>query len=191
MKQIVMFSALFLLAAAAQIAVPTGGSHAGEKQSDNGGNSMNMTITSSAFEPKQKIPMQYTCDGADMSPPLTWTKGPEDTKSYALIADDPDAPMGTWVHWVMYNIPPNITSLPEDVPAEEQLDSGALQGITDFKRIGYGGPCPPSGTHRYFFKLYALDSMLEAKPGLTKEQLLEKMDGHILAEGELVGTYSR
>jgi len=152
---------------------------------------MALTVTSSAFGEGKKIPRKHTCDGVDVSPPLEWTAGPGGTRSYALIADDPDAPMGTWVHWVMYNIPPTVTSLPESVPAREKLDNGALQGLTDFKRIGYGGPCPPSGQHRYFFKVYALDAVLKAEPGLTKEQLLRKMEGHVLAEGQLMGTYSR
>lgn len=152
---------------------------------------MALTVTSSAFKAGKQIPTKYTCDGVDISPPLEWTAGPEGTKSYAVIADDPDAPMGTWVHWVMYSIPTSVTSLQENVPARERLDNGAKQGLTDFKRIGYGGPCPPSGQHRYYFKIYALDTDLELDPGLTKEQLLQKMEGHVLAEGELMGTYAR
>jgi len=152
---------------------------------------MDLRITSDAFVNNGMIPSRYTCDGADISPSLKWSKGPEGTKSYALIADDPDAPVGTWVHWVIYNIPSDVTSLPEDLPKTKTLDNGAVQGINDFKRYGYGGPCPPGGTHRYFFKLYALDTMIDAGPGLTKRQLLKNMEGHILAKGELMGKYSR
>ncbi|RMF57675.1 MAG: YbhB/YbcL family Raf kinase inhibitor-like protein [Calditrichaeota bacterium] len=152
---------------------------------------MEIKVTSSAFEEGGLIPSKYTCDGADVSPPLSWTAGPKGTQSFALICDDPDAPMGTWVHWVMFNLPADTLSLDEAVPREKVLPTGAKQGTNDFRRIGYGGPCPPSGTHRYFFKLYALDSTLEAEPGITKAQLLEAMEGHILAEGRLMGKYSR
>jgi Raf kinase inhibitor-like YbhB/YbcL family protein len=150
-----------------------------------------LKVTSTAFVQNGMIPSKYTCDGADISPPLKWSSGPEGTQSYALISDDPDAPIGTWVHWVIYNIPATSTSLEEDVQKTENLASGALQGLSDFKRPGYGGPCPPGGTHRYFFKVYALDTILKAKPGLTEKQLLKAMEGHILAYGELIGKYSR
>ncbi|RKY01936.1 MAG: YbhB/YbcL family Raf kinase inhibitor-like protein, partial [Spirochaetes bacterium] len=113
------------------------------------------------------------------------------TKSYALIADDPDAPMGTWVHWVIYNIPPDITRLDENVPKVEELPNGAVQGVNDFRRYGYGGPCPPGGTHRYYFKVYALDTELKDGPGLTKKKLLKRIEGHIIGYGELMGRYSR
>jgi Raf kinase inhibitor-like YbhB/YbcL family protein len=155
------------------------------------GTPMELNVTSPAFQQGGAIPAQYTCDGRDISPPLNWTSGPSGTKSYALIADDPDAPMGTWVHWVAYNLPASETSLPEDVSNDERLSDGTIQGINDFKRYGYGGPCPPGGTHRYFFKVYALDTVLKAGPGLTKKKLLREIDGHILAQGELMGTYSR
>ena len=152
---------------------------------------MELKVTSTAFQQGGIIPAQYTCDGADISPPLTWTGGPGGTQSYALIADDPDAPMGTWVHWVAYNIPATATSLPENVAKKESLSDGMVQGINDFKRYGYGGPCPPGGTHRYFFKVYALDTVLKTGPGLTKKKLLREIEGHILGQGELMGTYSR
>ncbi len=152
---------------------------------------MDVTVESTAFSQGGMIPSVYTCDGKDVSPPLTWSEGPAGTKSYALISDDPDAPMGTWVHWILYNIPANITSLPENLPKTETLDNGALQGKSDFKRHGYGGPCPPGGTHRYYFKIYALDTVIKAGPGLIKKQLLKAMDNHILAQGELMGKYSR
>ena len=150
-----------------------------------------LQIKSSAFEHNGMIPKKYTCDGEDVSPELSWTGVPEGTKSFALISDDPDAPMGTWVHWVLYDLPSSTTELPENVPADKVLKNGAKQGITDFKRIGYGGPCPPSGVHRYFFKLYALDTKLNLETGATKEQLLKAMEGHVIGQGELVGKYSR
>ena len=152
---------------------------------------MDIRITSTAFSQGEKIPSRYSCDGEDISPPLSWSKGPEGAGSYALIADDPDAPVGTWVHWVIYNIPPSSTSLPENVPKTPEGPGGSIQGVNDFKRYGYGGPCPPGGTHRYFFKIYALDTMIEKKAGLSKKKLLKEMEGHILAQGELMGTYSR
>ena len=150
-----------------------------------------MEIKSSAFGSGEMIPAKYTCDGADVSPPLEWSESPAGTKSFALICDDPDAPMGTWVHWVIYDIPPAATMLAEGITREKDLPGGGTQGINDFRKIGYGGPCPPGGTHRYFFKLYALDAMLGLKPGITKDQLLTAMRGHILAEAELMGTYRR
>ncbi|MFH2138724.1 MAG: YbhB/YbcL family Raf kinase inhibitor-like protein [Candidatus Omnitrophota bacterium] len=138
------------------------------------------------------IDKQYTGEGLDVSPPLNWSGIPEGTKSFALICDDPDAPVGTWVHWVMYNIPPYIKELGEAIPADEVLIDGSLQGKNDFGRIGYGGPMPPPGKpHRYFFKLYALDTLLDVKPGLTKSQLLEVINGHILTQVQLVGKYKR
>jgi len=155
------------------------------------GKMMELTVTSTAFSEGGMIPSRYSCDGEDISPPLRWSEGPEGTKVYALISDDPDAPMGTWVHWVIYNIPAAVTSLPENVPTTAELKDGSHQGINDFKRHGYGGPCPPGGTHRYYFKVYALDAMIEAGPGLSKKKLLRAMEGHILAKGELMGKYSR
>jgi Raf kinase inhibitor-like YbhB/YbcL family protein len=150
-----------------------------------------MKIKSSAFQEGGKIPGRYTCDDKDVSPPLFWEDIPENTKSLVLICDDPDAPMGTWVHWVMYNLDPAINELPENVPASEILDNGSIQGKNDFRRIGYGGPCPPGGVHRYYFKLYALDIKLDLGPGLAKSELLRAMEGHILDECQLMGRYSR
>jgi Raf kinase inhibitor-like YbhB/YbcL family protein len=150
-----------------------------------------MEIKSSAFGSGEMIPAKYTCDGADFSPQLEWSGSPAGTRSFALICDDPDAPMGTWVHWVIYDIPPSATMLAEGITREKDLPGGGTQGINDFRKIGYGGPCPPGGTHRYFFKLYALDAMLGLKPGITKDQLLTAMRGHILGEAQLMGTYKR
>jgi Raf kinase inhibitor-like YbhB/YbcL family protein len=150
-----------------------------------------MQITSPAFSENSMVPAKYTCDGQDISPPLEWKDSPAGTKSLALICDDPDAPMGTWVHWVAYNISPNITKLDENVRPEKELKNGMRQGNNHWPKIGYGGPCPPGGTHRYYFKLYALDNIPDLKPGATKAQLLQAMKGHILAEAQLMGKYAR
>jgi Raf kinase inhibitor-like YbhB/YbcL family protein len=149
-------------------------------------------LTSTAFAEEESIPRQYTCDGDDLSPPLAWSNTPDGTQSLALIVDDPDAPGKTWVHWVIYAITPDTTGLEAGVPADETLDSGARQGVNDFRRSGYGGPCPPGGSsHRYFFKLYALDAVLDLAPGASKNELERAMQGHVLAEGRLMGTYAR
>ena len=150
-----------------------------------------MKLTSPAFDPNQLIPSQYTCDGEDISPPLYWDEPPEATQSFALICDDPDAPGKTWVHWIVYNLPSSTRSLPENVSATTTPLSESFQGKNDFKQLNYGGPCPPSGTHRYFFKLYALDSNLELKSGATKAQVEAAMKGHLLAVAQLMGRYSR
>lgn len=152
---------------------------------------MEIKIKSLAFVPGGKIPGKYTCDGMDISPPLSWTSGPEGTKTFSLICDDPDAPMGTWVHWVLFNLSADITEFRENVPPEKELENGAKQGMNDFRKIGYGGPCPPGGTHRYFFKFYALDTEINLEAGATKAELLAAMEGHILAEGQLIGRYER
>jgi Raf kinase inhibitor-like YbhB/YbcL family protein len=148
-------------------------------------------VSSTAFQEGGMIPPQYTCDGADVSPPLSWQSIPEGTRSIALIADDPDAPMGTFVHWVLYDLPADVRELQEDVPDAKTLPNGAKQGANGFGRIGYGGPCPPSGTHRYFFKVYALDTPTNLPPGQKKAQLLRAMEGHILAQGQIMGKYKR
>jgi Raf kinase inhibitor-like YbhB/YbcL family protein len=150
-----------------------------------------LDFSSVAFAAGEAIPAQYTCDGDDISPPLRWGDPPTGTQNYALIVDDPDAPGGTWVHWVLYHVPAAARSLPEAVPPQAQLEDGSRHGRNSWKRADYGGPCPPRGTHRYFFKLYALDSPLDLEPGASKEQLLQAMDGHVLAQAELIGTYSR
>lgn len=153
---------------------------------------MAFEIKSSAFNEGEIIPKKYTCDGQDLSVPLTWTDPPARTQSFALIADDPDAPMGTWVHWVLYDLPAETRQLPEGVPKQETLKDGTKQGMTDFRRIGYGGPCPPSGpAHRYFFKLYAVDRKIGLPPGATKRQVLDTIKGHTLGEAQLMGRYKR
>lgn len=155
---------------------------------------MALILTTTAFTAGGGIPTKYTCDGADVSPALAWSGAPPGTAAFALIADDPDAPAGTWVHWVLFNLPGTLTGLPEgvaktDAPAEA---GGALQGRNDFRRIGYGGPCPPPGKpHRYFFKLYALGAALPLKAGATKQDVERAMRGHVLAESSLMGTYAR
>lgn len=148
-------------------------------------------LTSPAFAAGQPIPVAFTCDGQDISPQLDWSAPPAGTKSFALIMDDPDAPAGTWVHWALYNLPADARTLPQSVPADETTTGGGLHGRNSWRSIGYGGPCPPSGAHRYLFKLYALDALLDAQPGLSKQDLLDLIDGHVLAEAQLVGTYTR
>lgn len=153
---------------------------------------MAFKLTSTAFQAGGTIPKKFTCDGPDLSPVLAWTDPPVGTQSLSLIMDDPDAPVGTWVHWVLYDLPASASELPENVPKENELSNGALQGRNDFSKIGYGGPCPPKGpAHRYFFKLYALDAKTSLKPGATKTDLEKAMKGHILAEAELIGRYQR
>ncbi|MFO7974765.1 MAG: YbhB/YbcL family Raf kinase inhibitor-like protein [Candidatus Hydrogenedentota bacterium] len=158
-----------------------------------GGNSMSLEISSSAFDDQGTIPREHTADGQDVSPPLSWSGVPEGTQSLALVCDDPDAPVGTWVHWVIWNIPAGAGGLDEAVPPQQrELPNGAVQGTNDFKKIGYGGPAPPRGpAHRYFFKLYALDTSLDLAPGAKKDELEKAMQGHILAEAQLVGQYGR
>ncbi len=150
-----------------------------------------MELKSQAFAAGEMIPAKYTCDGQDISPPLGWSDPPAGTIEFALISDDPDAPVGTWVHWVMWNIPVSASVLDEDLPKTASLLNGTKQGTTDFRRIGYGGPCPPSGTHRYYFKLYALDTALNLPASTTKKDLEKAIQGHILGQAELMGTYRR
>jgi hypothetical protein len=152
---------------------------------------MAMKITSPAFKEGAMIPARYTADGQDISPPLKIEGVPAEAKSIAMISDDPDAPVGTWVHWVVWNLSPEKTEIPEAMPSAGQLPDGTRQGTTDFGRTGYGGPAPPSGTHRYYFKVYALDTMLQLRAGATKSELETAMRGHILAESQLMGRYQR
>jgi Raf kinase inhibitor-like YbhB/YbcL family protein len=154
---------------------------------------MSLELTSDAFISGQSIPAKYACTGRNISPALTWNEPPSGTQSFALIVDDPDTPMGTWVHWVLFNIPATSRSLQEDLPVTgKNVDPNAIYvGKNSSGNIGYYGPCPPSGTHRYFFKLYALDTVISLLPGATKEQLLKEIEGHTLAQGELMGTFSK
>ncbi len=153
--------------------------------------SANIIVKSNSFSDGGMIPAKYTCDGANISPQLSWDNAPKGTKSFVLICEDPDAPMGTFTHWILYDIPADVHELLENLPKDKILPNGAKQGIADFKKIGYGGPCPPSGTHRYYFKLYALDTLLNLEPGLKKEDILKAMNGHILAQGQIMGKYAR
>jgi Raf kinase inhibitor-like YbhB/YbcL family protein len=153
---------------------------------------MSFFLRSPAWSEKRRIPVQFTAQGSDISPELIWGDMPSGTKSLALICEDPDAPTGTWVHWVIYNIPATEKGLKQDIPASPKLDSGMLQGRNDFNRIGYGGPAPPPGSvHRYFFRLYALDLVLSTGAGIVKRDLLRLIQGHILGKAEYFGTFSR
>jgi hypothetical protein len=183
---------LIMIAGVAMLASETQLSQAGWQSSLPGeGGGMKIEVTSTAFEEGGMIPRKHTCDGEDISPALAWTGIPEGTKSIALICDDPDAPMGTWVHWVLFNLPPDTRGLPENVPSDSTLKRGGQHGRNDFRKTGYGGPCPPGGTHRYYFKVYALETMVGLTPGATKKDLEKAMEGHILAEGQLMGKYTR
>lgn len=150
-----------------------------------------MQLTSPAFPEGGAIPRQHTCDGKDVSPPLAWSGVPPGAKSLALLCDDPDAPAGDWVHWVVFDLSPSRIDLPEGVPPSEEIAGIGRQGRNDFKKIGWGGPCPPRGTHRYVFTLYALDRTLELGRSVTKADVLAAIRGHVLAEAKLTGTYTR
>ena len=158
---------------------------------DQSQNAKDIKLSSTAFKDGEAIPSQYTCDGVNVSPPLEWSGVPKSAKTVAIIADDPDAPAGTWVHWVLYNLPGENIGMVENLPAIDNLKAGGFQGKNDFEKIGYGGPCPPSGTHRYFFKIYALDIDLPLKAGATKVEVDKAMAGHVVAQGQLMGTYRR
>ncbi len=148
-------------------------------------------VTSNAFTDGAMIPAKYSCDGENASPHLKWENMPANAKTIAIIADDPDAPGGTWVHWLIFNLPANVKELPDGVAPEGNASAVARQGTNDFKKIGYGGPCPPSGVHRYFFKVYGLDTELSLNAGATKEDLMKAMEGHVVAEGQIVGKYEK
>ncbi len=153
---------------------------------------MPFTLTSTAFQEGGIIPKMHTCSGQDISPPLQWSVPPKGTRSFALIMDDPDAPTTTWVHWVIFNIPGQSSGLPEGVPHQNSFPNGEQQGINDFSRTGYGGPCPPPGKpHRYYWKLYALDTILKLQPGVKKAEVLAACQSHILSETQLIGRFGR
>ena len=158
--------------------------------------SITMDLHTAAFDPGGTIPAEYTCDGRDVSPALAWSDAPEGTRSFVLIMDDPDAPPGTWVHWVLFNLPADTSGLAKGLPKRKALDDGSVHGacwgVSSFSRVGYHGPCPPPGKpHRYFFRLYALDTKLALEPGASKDDVLEAAAGHVLAEAELMGLYGR
>jgi Raf kinase inhibitor-like YbhB/YbcL family protein len=153
---------------------------------------MAFAVSSPSFQNGGSIPKKFTCDGADVSPELQLTAPPTGTQSLALIADDPDAPVGTWIHWVLFDLPPETKALAEGVAKVEQPPTGGRQGRNDFRKLGYGGPCPPPGKpHRYFFRAYALDTKVDLKPGASRQQLDQAMQGHILATAEWMGKYQR
>lgn len=152
---------------------------------------MEMTVKSAAFKDGEMIPMRYTCDGENISVPLAWSDSPANTASFAIICEDPDAPSGTWVHWIVFNIPPDTCELKEHVQKVSRLKDGSVQARTDYDVPGYGGPCPPSGVHRYFFKIYALDTMIDLDESATKKTLVAAMKGHVLAQGQIMGRYRR
>jgi Raf kinase inhibitor-like YbhB/YbcL family protein len=181
MKRIRILAGIILLIAAAAWS-----------QQRQGGSAMSFQVTSSAFQPGGDIPSKHTCAGADVSPALNWTDPPDGTQSFALITDDPDAPVGTWVHWVAYDLPASARQLPEGVPKTEAISGGGVQGQNDFRKTGYGGPCPPPGKpHRYYFKLYALNSKLNLKPGATKKTVEQAIAGHVLSQAEVMGRFQR
>jgi Raf kinase inhibitor-like YbhB/YbcL family protein len=165
----------------------------GDDDDDNGTTdpTTSFVISSTAFTSGASIPVQYTCDGTDISPPLQWSGAPEGTQSFALIVDDPDAPGGTWVHWVLFDMPATTTGLAESASPGGTLPTGSVEGENDWGRQEYGGPCPPSGTHRYYFRLYALDTMLNLAAGSARADVDQAMSGRILAQVELMGTYAR
>ncbi len=173
--------------------IPPQASQTPESNEIQGDEHMDFRLTSTAFESSGPIPVRYTCSGDDVSPPLQWSGAPKKTVAYALICDDPDAPRGTWVHWVAYNIPADCLSLPEAMPTDTSLQAPVklTQGTNSSGKIGYQGPCPPSGTHRYFFKLYALEKDVTLKPGATKAELLDQLKNNIIAKTELMGTFAR
>jgi hypothetical protein len=171
---------------------PAAGCGSSPMASPEGETDMSIQVSSTAFTEGGTIPKDYTCDGKDISPRLNWSNVPDGTRSFVLISDDPDAPVGTWVHWVVYDIPADLSGLPEDVPKSPSVAGVGTQGSNDFRKTGYNGPCPSRGKpHRYFFKLYALDIQLNLEPGATKATIEKALGGHILSEGQVVGKYGR
>jgi Raf kinase inhibitor-like YbhB/YbcL family protein len=153
---------------------------------------MAFALSSSSFPREGEIPKKFTCDGADVSPELSWSSAPQGTQSFVLIADDPDAPSGTWTHWVLFNVPATTKSLSAGVARVDELPGGERQGRNDFHKIGYNGPCPPPGkAHRYFFKLFGVDKLLDAKPGASRQEVEQAMQGHVLGKAEWMGKYQR
>lgn len=191
MKKGLIVTLIFLLASVMSLQ-PVRAVDRGEVSTKAGGSEdMSLRLSSSAFGHEQLIPRKYTCDGDDISPPLEWTNAPDGTRSFALICDDPDAPAGTWIHWIIYNIPADYRELSDSIKTGRDIDSGINQGTNSWGKIEYGGPCPPSDTHRYFFRLYALDTKLDLEGLVDKERLLKEMEGHILDESEFMGKYTR
>lgn len=152
---------------------------------------MVIKITSTVFNEGEDIPDMYSCNGVNISPPLNWDVIPEDTESIAIICEDPDASGDPWTHWIIFNLPADTRNLPEHVMGREELENGAMQGLNDFGSVGYGGPCPPSGTHRYLFKIYALDRKLDLPPLIGRGEFLKAIEGHVIDQGELMGVFTR
>ncbi|MFC1991128.1 YbhB/YbcL family Raf kinase inhibitor-like protein [Chloroflexota bacterium] len=189
-KQCILLRVATLFTVAGLAIVSLLGCQHGEQPQKKG--EMVLTVSSPAFRKGDKIPSKYTCEGEDVSPEFTWSEPPTGTNSFVLVVDDPDAPGGVFTHWILFNVPADSLLLPEAVPAQDQLQNGSLQGKNDFGRIGYDGPCPPLGRpHRYQFTLYALDRSLDLKSGVSKKQVLDAMCDHILAQGQVTGTYQR
>ena len=191
-KRVFIALLLGMVAAPSWADPPTRAADPGQPSKE--GAKMDFVLSTPAFSNGAAIPVKHTCDGTDRSPELHWTQPPAGTKSLALIVDDPDAPVGDWVHWVLYDVPASVRSLQEEMATSGRLESpaGARQGRNDFGKLGWGGPCPPPGKpHRYFFRLYALDRVLDLEPGATKAGVERSMKGHVLAEAELYGTYAR
>lgn len=185
--------AVTLVAAAGAIFLACGGkTSAARDAGPRKGAAMGFAIESTAWRAGETIPKKFTCDGADVSPPLEWKSAPAGTQSFSLVAEDPDAPSGLFTHWMIYDLPANATSLAENQPRQKELGNGARQGRNSFGKVGYGGPCPPPGpAHRYFFRLYALNGKLELAPGASREQFNRAIAGHILAQAEYMGRYGR
>lgn len=191
-RLITAFLITFLMISLGSCQNKTGSDRIDSEADSEGTEKPKLTLTSPVFKDKLKIPERYSCDGEDLSPLLQWNEPPAGTRSFALICDDPDAPGGDWVHWVIYNIPGTQRNLDENIPDIDQFENGIRQGRNDFRRIGYGGPCPPPGkSHRYFFRLYALDVVIGLEPGTTKSELKKAIKSHILAETHLMGKYQR
>ena len=185
-----LFGGMTLALLGLAITACSGGDEVEEPQPEGG--AMTIEVTSPAFTEGASIPTRHTCDGEDVSPPLKWSRIPDGTRGIALVVDDPDAPGRTWVHWVLYGLPADVTELPEGISAAERTPQGTQQGTNDFKKLGYGGPCPPPGSpHRYFFKVYALGADVSLEPGATKRELLFAIEGQVLAQGQLMGRYQR
>ena len=183
-------AALLLAAVGARVAPARAGS--GDHAPPQRRNQSMFQLSSSAFETESSIPQQFSCDGRNISPELSWSSAPAGTKSFALIMHDPDAPIeGGYTHWLVYNIPAAAHHLPENVPNQDKLPGGGMQGRNDSGKYGYTGPCPPSGTHRYYFRLYALDSELDSRAGASKAGFEKAIEGHVLAKAELLGRYKR
>lgn len=198
MKTLGAGSGLVLAGLALVLTACESGRSAGDAGPPLGAPPVTIQLSSPAFAEGAMIPRPFTCDGENVSPPLAWSEVPETTRSLAILCEDPDAPRGIWTHWVLFNLSAAVAELPARVPAKETVpvlgqiaEETARQGTNDFGKLGYGGPCPPSGTHRYVFRLFALDTTLDLKPGATRRQVLEAMKGHVVAEGRLIGRYAR